>query len=323
MKYILFLPIFFYSFQVLGSNCLIGLSSIEKHTKLPQQVQDLYEQSIYLGIAVVDHEKFPGFSVLKELIKTYGSDLRLKTIVVEDSAIFAPLYEKMSVLEPESDEDKSIPKTKQYLEIYLKILPLVREVNKRRRQDPLLVVPIDSMNDSSGQKPMYYNGPITRPPEAQNLFPFVDNYYFVMSINREKETAQNFEAQISNRFPNRKSIIIYHAAHIFDELMAYGYEIIGQSTEIRYDYLGWMGFFLSEHKTQYKKFLVDTPSRQNPEGSICWPTFLLSQQKKDVWFSTSAENITEFNSNSFLGRYREGTVALQAESLADFYLLSL
>lgn len=327
MKFFLFLPLFLYSSFALSLTCPLQPSDIKQETKLSQEIQDLYQSSLYLGVAVVDHQKFPGFAVLQALVETYGLDPKLKTIVIEDSAVFAAVYEKLSLNEPDTylKNVEALPKTAQFEYLSKNILPLVREINKKRSMDPLLVVPVDSMDDSSAKMQMHYGDSVFRPEGTENIFSDLGYYHFVMSINREKQTADNFHQQIQLRYPQKKSIIIYHAAHIFDELWAYGYEVQGQTTEIRFDYLGWMGFLISQNpqlKKNYKKILVDASTLQNPRGSICWPDHLFTSEMKNSWFSTNVQRISQFNTDSFFGRYREGTISLQAESLADFYVLS-
>ncbi len=327
MRSLFFSFFFIIFFEAFATPCPLEDSEITKESKLPQSVQQLYKSSRYLGIGVVDHEKFPGFVVLKTLLETYGFDPQLKTVVIEDSAIFAPLYEKLSLTEIQSNspEFKMIPPTGQFLEIAKNILPLIRRINQKRGHDPLIVVPVDGMDHLNAKMQMHYDGEIQRPLGLEDLFSDLSFYHYVMSINREKQTAENFYQQVVLRYPKQKSIVIYHASHIFDELWAYGYEVTGRTTEIRYDYLGWMGFLLADQpalKNSYKKILVDTPTSQNPKGSVCWPETLFEETSKNSWFSTDVEGLSSFNKTSFFGRYREGTISSQAASLADFYLLS-
>lgn len=314
------------SFRIGCAECSLPLADIQSYSKVPNRVLGLYNEKQYLGIAVVDHETFPGFRLLRHLIESIGHSKNIKTIVVEDSAVYADIYAKMSLEDPESfkEEVAHIRKTKQFYEIYENILPLVRWINTTRKEDPLLVVPIDSMGAETASMQMFYGDKVF-PDEMAHHFVDTTSYQFVMSINREKLTADNFKTMVEEKYPGKKGLIVYHAAHILNQVYAVGYEVVGHTTYIKKDHLGWMGFAVSNNhllEMKYGKVLVDTVSSANPLGVLCWPDALLAKlSTSPMWYGGEA-SVNTFKNDSFFTRYREGSVSVTGKSIADFYLLA-
>ena len=250
-----------------------------------------YDQSQILAIGVNDHSHFEPFDHLAALIKSRGLDPKLKTIIIEDVSVRAPLYNELSVRDLSFDEFKKRATSVYGMfsaheeSLFKTVLPAVREINERRPNDPLIVTSIDGMNTA-------------RALEAF-VKPVTDIY--ATSSAREQETARNFKTQVSDVYPGRKVIVAYQATHVAKNLSAQGIVSEGAPRTS----LSWLSIATGDSA---RVILVDSIGEWSTAGVLNLPNDLARPTSIAVGFEWLAGTIDVFKTDTFLRRYRRGTI---------------
>lgn len=284
----------------------------------------VYDSVQYLGIAVPDHLRLAPFDKLAEFLRIRGLDPALKTIAVEDSADIQDLYEKASVEEIDYAHFENLAREK-YLGINTQtkyvvdhLLPVLREINKQRAGDPVLMVPIDSVNTAAAFEIFSVAPPAPIRAIPRSLSTAGIEQRFFGSIERERKTAANFKRLISDRFPDRKGIVIYHGAHIFKNLSAVGADRVGGELIAKRTVLPWMSLarmmvptLARSYKvvaTDYDLGLVVPMSYVIPQGlRAC---LVAGQSSGFIWPAIVGKKDDLFTSKSFFNSYRAGTIKI-------------
>lgn len=289
---------------------------------------DMYDSSKVLGIGVPDHWKMSPFEKLADLVRARGLDPKLKTIALEDSADLAQLYAYASVNDMSWDEFFARGK-----QLYLGInhqteyvvkhlLPVVREINRKRPKDPILVHPIDSVSSETFKELFNPNRAPLKPHSDRVSLEGIVNQ-FPGSIERERGTAKNFNRMILEAFPNRKAIVIYHGAHIFKNLSAIGPDRIQGQSVAKRTYLTWMSMAMHanpEFAVGYSVVAADYVLVGTREGSYQLPNDVpeVEGARGYYWQPSGLTSAELFTEKSFFRSYRGGSIAVMSADAPVF-----
>ena len=283
----------------------------------------VYDEVQFLGIAVPDHLRLAPFDKLADFLKLRGLDPRLKTIAVEDSAEIKDLYEFASVHDIDYPEFEARAREKykginnQTKYVVDHVLPVLREMNRKRAGDPILMVPIDSMTTEAAFQifaPGF--GEKIRGIPASLSTDGIEQRFFG-SISRERGTAANFKKLITDRFPGRKGIVIYHGAHNFKNLSAVGSDRIQGELIAKRTYLGWISMashLVPELRASYKVVATDYDSPLTPPSYLIPEELLacakLGESSGFIWSAVAKRQADLFTPKSFYHGYRAGTIEI-------------
>lgn len=284
----------------------------------------LYDRSQFLGIAVADHSNFQPFQRLLQILAARGFDRRLKTVVIEDSHVRADVYASLSV-KPMSRSEFEKAFTADYPNLHPQdvfmfehVFPLLQKINASRPDDPILAVPVDGLTTPTAMETAWGMSTPARSHSMrlERAMPAskVPNVYGG-SILRERETAAHFKRLVTDRFPGRKSIIIYQGAHIFKNLRAVGADTDANGKVVKRAFLGWISIAaeqVPELKRSYDVVAVDNKSEQwAPRGQLNLPEGLQRHPTRAVgafWRGTTAAESPLFTEGSFMATYRNSTI---------------
>lgn len=282
----------------------------------------LYDESQFLGIAVADHANFQPFHRLTELLELRGADPQLKTVVIESSYVLADLYarasvEPMTLAEFQKAAAPLYPSAHEQDAFMVEhVFPLLRKINERRPNDPVVAVPVDGITAATAMETAFgistpardHSARLTKSIDTKS----VSNVYG-SSILRERETARHFRELVADKYPERKSIIIYQGAHIFKNLGAVGADTDSRGKVVKRAYLGWINVAsaqLPALKRGYKVVAVDNRSRHfAPNGQLNLPAGIKrsAQAQGIFWKGTTSRENPIFTSGSFMATYRNST----------------
>jgi hypothetical protein len=294
-----------------------SVSSQEKKLESSETLtRDLFETSGVLGFATPDHGSLATLVHLLRFLKSVGTDSKLKFIALEMPSELRPVIEELSVRPMEDSEflqrvgafwgELVEGKPPEFHFIYREILPELRRINSQRGDDPLLAIPIDSIEES------HFSIQLNNRTED-----------FRTSISRETKTADNFLKYVWARFKDRKGIILYQQAHILRNLLATGYVLNGANVQKASNMpLGWIDYAINKSAAlgeRYKVILFDRVSKWNPEGVFAENQKLKNKKSYDFGYS-NLEFTSErpFAPSAFLSRYRDGTIRLKETNVRPF-----
>jgi hypothetical protein len=286
-------------------------------------IERLYSESSILGLAQSDHDSFAAFLAAENLIASHGNDPDFKFIVIETFLSETASLAKRSVAKPvkpkfarENSDNQSV--WNDWL-IYA-----VQKANVKRKSDPILVVAIDSMTVPryTGMLKSASDSFINRSGLAS---PNPQFWRYAISIAREKETALNFKTYVLEAFPGRKGLIVYHHAHILKNLTAVGSDQDEHGFVLERAPLGWIGFAAEWYpgfSDAYRVVLFDQSSAGNPQGVLRTSDFVrkaaFGEKAFGALFESDDSQSCDLTTNTFLSRYRYGTVRPTAQkSCAD------
>ena len=154
-------------------------------------LRSLYNESQLLFLGESNHSNFQSLDYLLELIKEVGTDENLKYILDESIFEDRDRLHRASIGEISLQDYLPLRENQQFAYFYLKLLPLLREINKKRSPDnPLVLVPIDGF--------------------LHRKFPEYGG-----SLDREKGTQANFESiALPLLESGGKAIVFYHYIHL-------------------------------------------------------------------------------------------------------------
>lgn len=303
----------------------IDVFKSEPHVSLKEPIDvlnSLYDQAQFLGIAVNDHEGFEPFSRLYQLLQQRGLDPNLKTIVIEDSSMRAELYQEASVKEISSSEfrRRAIELFSVYSDqnayINAHIIYLIREINKKRPNDPLILVPIDGMNNAAIEE-LTSHAPSVDRTHSKSIKQNAYSGLYATSITRERDTARNFSEMVYKVYPGRKSVIIYQASHILKNVNAVGVDLVGKERVAKKAHLSWLSIaqkHLGLDENVIKIVVFDTIGSWSPNGLLNLPSELSRPHTKAVAFYASSPDLNAqvevFKDDTFIRRYRNRSLSL-------------
>ena len=258
-----------------------------------------------------------------QLLAARGLDPELKTVVIEDSHLRAELYAKLSV-KAMTREEFDAAATAAYpnlhpqdIFMFENVFPLLRKLNRQRPNDPVLAVPVDGITAPMAMETAWgistpdarhHSSRVAVDPKS------VANVYGG-SILRERETANHFRRLVTDRFPGRKSIVVYQGAHIFKNLQAVGADTDASGKVIKRAYLGWMSIVRAQSPTSmasYKVIAVDNRSAQwAPQGVFNLPPGIERSDSRAIglnWTGATPTGTSIFTSGSFMATYRNSSI---------------
>lgn len=270
-----------------------------------------YQNGQYLGLAVGNHSSVSSLQELYHFLeKSAGRDPNFKFIFFEgpyDLSLIAkrasrnefPWYELSGRMD--YFWAQRIFSQPQLKFIFSEILSLVQEINLERRENPILLIPIDSYEKKRQQRDEYI---------------YENNNHFVFggSISREELTAKNFRKETAE-FPNAKGVIFYHQAHILKRLFALGQRVdsLWNLSSSQISPLAWVDFMNDSDPSFYGSlqviFLDEKDTQYNPSG--VFKINGLARPKSwgiHVTHSDFDSSMLILSEDSFLLRYRGSSI---------------
>jgi len=320
-------------FAICCFSSLVFAQSNSEDWVFDQQVQqpknllkDLYDDSELLVLANGNHDLFSVFEHLKILLNQVGNDPRLTKIIIERSDDVDSFFRDLSVnpltnvldhghFGSEFSKSYTMCQSNEWSYTIADFLPEIQRINHHRASKKLIVSSIDSV--PSYRDFIWPGNTEAVTMEECKLNPFLP--WFIVSKNREDETANIFIQKILNqRVEGEKIIIVYHHAHILENFESC-FPSMNAHNEWKTELteLSWFGRVLDKFPNLRKKtkiVMFDEVSEYNPSGVT---KFIQRQSKRfgDRDFGINLKHFSNvslktgmdaFAEDSFLAGYHSG-----------------
>lgn len=278
LRFILSLIIFItgkvFSAEVIAENEIFDQYKTTSHKLLLEE----YGKSRILFLGTANHFNHHIYNLLTDLLKEIGKDPKLKYIVFERSSDISQFYEKLSektlgdVLTEfhfvnEEAKTRSLCESPEWAYTISDFFPEIRTIN-RNRVNKVLVKSVDGMRSD-----LPLNWPGRQPIIDGTCRAQGTPTAYVVSTNREMDTAKNFSKNIWQMLgPNEKAIVVYHQAHLLEEIETCMPFMLQTNKWVAIKaYFSWISYFLNEHpeaKSQIRRIFLDEKSQSAYEGML-------------------------------------------------------